>query len=76
MEPVAALAVLLGVLLVGSVSPGPSFVLVARMAVARSRRDGVAAALGMGVGAVVFTTLVLLGLDGGAGVRALALHGG
>lgn len=62
MEPVTALAGLLGVLLVGSVSPGPSFVLVARTAVARSRRDGVAAALGMGVGAVVFTTLVLLGL--------------
>ena len=62
MESVTALAGLLGVLLVGSVSPGPSFVLVARTAVARSRRDGVAAALGMGVGAVVFTTLVLLGL--------------
>ena len=62
MEPVAALAGFLGVLLVGSVSPGPSFVLVARTAAARSRRDGVAAAPGMGVGAVVFTMLVLLGL--------------
>lgn len=62
MEPVVALAGLLGVLLVGSVSPGPSFVLVARTAVARSRRDGVAAALGMGAGAVVFAALVLLGL--------------
>ena len=62
MEPVTALAGLLGVLLVGSISPGPSFALVARTAVARSRRDGVAAALGMGVGAVIFTTLVLLGL--------------
>ena len=62
MEPVTVLAGLLGVLLVGSISPGPSFVLVAQTAVARSRRDGVAAALGMGVGAVIFTTLVLLGL--------------
>lgn len=62
MEPLAALAGLLGVLLAGSVSPGPSFVLVARKAVARSRRDGVAAALGMGTGAVVFAALVLLGL--------------
>ena len=62
MEPVTALAGLLGALLVGSASPGPSFVLVARTAVARSRRDGVAAALGMGVDAVVFTMLVLLGL--------------
>lgn len=62
MEPVTALAGLLGVLLIGSISPGPSFVLVARTAVARSRRDGMAAALGMGIGAVVFTTLVLLGM--------------
>jgi len=62
MEPITALAGLLGVLLIGSISPGPSFVLVAQTAVARSRRDGIAAALGMGMGAVVFTTLVLLGL--------------
>jgi len=62
MEPVTALAGLLGVLLIGSISPGPSFVLVARTAVARSRRDGMAAALGMGMGAVIFTTLVLLGM--------------
>ncbi len=62
MEPVTALAGLLGVLLVGSISPGPSFVLVARTAVARSRRDGVSAALVMGVGAVIFTALVLLSL--------------
>ncbi len=62
MEPVTALAGLLGPGLIGSISPGPSFVLVARTAVARSRRDGIAAALGMGMGAVVFTTLVLLGL--------------
>ncbi len=47
MEPVTALAGLLGVLLIGSISPGPSFVLFARTAVARSRRDGMAAALGM-----------------------------
>lgn len=62
MEPITVLAGLLGVLLIGSISPGPSFVLVAQTAVARSRRDGIAAALGMGMGAVVFTTLVLLGL--------------
>jgi len=62
MEAITALAGLLGVLLIGSISPGPSFVLVARTAVGRSRRDGIAAALGMGMGAVVFTALVLLGL--------------
>jgi threonine/homoserine/homoserine lactone efflux protein len=54
---------ILGGLFVGVVSPGPSFVLVARVSVARSRRDGLAAALGMGVGGVVFGSLALLGLN-------------
>jgi len=45
------------------VSPGPSFVMVARIAIARSRAEGVAAAIGMGAGGVVFTILVLLGLQ-------------
>ncbi len=35
----------------------------ARTAVANSRADGLAAALGMGVGALFFATLVLLGLQ-------------
>ncbi len=61
-ESVAVLVGLLGVLLVSAASPGPSFVLVARTAVARSRRDGLAAAFGMGAGAAVFAALVLLGL--------------
>lgn len=49
-------------LVVGAVSPGPSFVLVARTAVAASRRDGIATALGMGTGAGVFALAALLGL--------------
>ncbi|WP_092004616.1 LysE family translocator [Polaromonas sp. OV174] len=49
-------------LLAGVVSPGPSFVQVARIAVARSRADGLAAAVGMGLGALVFATLALAGL--------------
>jgi threonine/homoserine/homoserine lactone efflux protein len=53
---------ILGALLVGVVSPGPSFVLVARTAVAVSRRDGLAAALGMGLGGALFGTLALFGL--------------
>ncbi|WAJ28292.1 LysE family translocator [Antarcticirhabdus aurantiaca] len=57
-----ALLGILGALLVGAVSPGPSFVLVSRIAVTASRRDGLAAALGMGVGGAVFATLALLGL--------------
>ena len=49
---------------VGTVSPGPSFVLVARTAVAKSRAHGVAAALGMGAGGVLFAGTALLGLQG------------
>ncbi|WP_448190033.1 LysE family translocator [Azospirillum sp. sgz301742] len=62
MEPSLALLSILGALTVGAVSPGPSFVLVARTSIALSRRDGLAAALGMGVGGVVFCALALLGL--------------
>jgi len=56
------LAAILGALLVGAISPGPSFVLVARISIARSRRDGLAAALGMGVGGVILGGLALVGL--------------
>jgi len=44
-------------------SPGPSFIMVARTALAISRMDGVAAALGMGVGGVLFAVAALLGLQ-------------
>jgi threonine/homoserine/homoserine lactone efflux protein len=59
--PVAAFAIL-GAILLGAISPGPSFVLVARTAVAISRRDALATALGMGVGGLVFAGAALLGL--------------
>jgi threonine/homoserine/homoserine lactone efflux protein len=49
-------------LAVGAVSPGPSFVLVARTAVAASREAGMATALGMGVGVAIFALAALLGL--------------
>jgi threonine/homoserine/homoserine lactone efflux protein len=57
-----ALTAILGALFLGVVSPGPSFVLVARTAIAASRRDGLAAAVGMGFGGVLFGSLALLGL--------------
>jgi threonine/homoserine/homoserine lactone efflux protein len=64
MQPTLVIvASILGALAVGVVSPGPSFVLVARTAIALSRRDGVASALGMGVGGVIFATLALIGLQ-------------
>ncbi len=47
----------------GAISPGPSFLLVARTAVATSRRDGLAAAAGMGAGATLLALLVLAGLQ-------------
>ena len=71
--PVAAAVAILGTILLGAISPGPSFVVVARTAAAASRRDGLATALGMGVGGLVFASAALLGLDGRAGKRALAL---
>ena len=64
MPELAALFGIVAALAVGTVSPGPSFVMVARTAVSASRAEGLAAALGMGVGGVVFAVLALLGLQG------------
>jgi len=61
-EPTIAVLGILGALLIGAMSPGPSFVLVARTSIGVSRRDGLAAALGMGVGGLVFGGLAFLGL--------------
>ncbi len=55
---------LLGVLIAHALavmSPGPSFVLVARRAAA-SRRDGMAAAVGMGTGAFLWATAAVFGV--------------
>ncbi len=49
-------------LLLGAVSPGPSFVFVSRTALATNRRGGLAAAAGMGAGGAVFAVLALAGL--------------
>lgn len=46
----------------GTVSPGPSFVFVARNAVALSRGHGFATALGMGSGVFIYSMAALLGL--------------
>ncbi|MET3442272.1 threonine/homoserine/homoserine lactone efflux protein [Variovorax paradoxus] len=52
-----------GAMIVGAMSPGPSFVMVARTAVSSSRGDGLAAALGMGAGGIVFAIAALVGLQ-------------
>lgn len=54
---------ILGAVAIGAVSPGPSFVFVARTSIALSRADGLAAALGMGIGGIIFAGLALLGLQ-------------
>ena len=44
---------ILGAVMIGAISPGPSFVLVSRTAMTSSRRDGLAAALGDGDGGAI-----------------------
>ncbi|SAK87631.1 LysE family translocator [Caballeronia ptereochthonis] len=57
----AVLAILFSLLL-GAMIPGPSFVIVARNAIGVSRTDGLATALGMGVGGIFFGGIALAGL--------------
>jgi len=63
MPDIAVLLAIAGALAIGAMSPGPSFVLVSRIAVTASRPNGLAAALGMGVGGVVYGGLGLFGLQ-------------
>lgn len=49
-------------LAVGAMSPGPSFIFVAKTAIASSRRDGLATALGMGVGCALLVLTAFSGL--------------
>jgi threonine/homoserine/homoserine lactone efflux protein len=63
MEGVTTVLGVAAALLLGAASPGPSFVVVARTSVAESRRSGLAAAAGMGTGAVALFALALLGLQ-------------
>lgn len=64
MQNLPALLGIIAALAVGTLSPGPSFVMVARTAASASRAEGLAAALGMGVGGAVFAVVALLGLQG------------
>lgn len=81
MDHFLPLFAILGALLVGAISPGPSFVFVVRTAVAGGRSEGLAAALGMGVGAMLYGALAVLGLrtlmqDGGLLFTVLKVAGG
>jgi threonine/homoserine/homoserine lactone efflux protein len=63
-QELTALAGILAALTVGIISPGPSFVMVARIAVSTSRSQALGAALGMGFGGLLFGVAALLGLQG------------
>lgn len=63
MQELATLASIVAALSIGVISPGPSFVMVARVAVASSRIRALATALGMGVGGTMFGAAALLGLQ-------------
>lgn len=58
-----ALSSIGAVQLLAVMSPGPSFLVTVRTAVARSRRDGLMVALGLGTGTFVWASATLLGLD-------------
>jgi threonine/homoserine/homoserine lactone efflux protein/AraC-like DNA-binding protein len=49
--------------LLAVMSPGPSFLITARTAVARSRADGIKVAVGLGAGSIVWSAAALLGLN-------------
>ncbi len=49
--------------LLAVISPGPSFLITAQTAVARSRLDGIKIAFGLGAGTFVWSTAALLGLN-------------
>ncbi|HTG97985.1 MAG TPA: LysE family transporter [Burkholderiales bacterium] len=62
MEMTGAVLAIAGAITLGAMSPGPSFLMVARVSIAASRADGLAAALGMGAGGVLFAVMALAGL--------------
>jgi threonine/homoserine/homoserine lactone efflux protein len=64
MHELTVLLTIIATLAIGVVSPGPSFLMVARVAVAASRSRGLATALGMGAGGAIFGAAALLGLHG------------
>lgn len=64
MHELSALLGIAAAIAVGAISPGPSFVMVARTAVASSRVAGMYAALGMGIGGLMFAIAALVGLQG------------
>jgi threonine/homoserine/homoserine lactone efflux protein len=63
MYEISALLGIAVALAIGAMSPGPSFVMVARTAASSNRSNGLSAAIGMGMGGLLFAILSLLGLQ-------------
>ena len=63
MHELLSLGAVVGALALGVISPGPSFVMVAKEAVSVSRANGLAAAFGMGLGGTFFALAALGGLQ-------------
>ena len=59
---------ILAVIVIGVISPGPSFLLVSRIGIYRSRREAIATAIGMGAAGAILAILAL------AGVEAVLIH--
>lgn len=62
MDQYSFLLAIAGVLLVGAMSPGPSFFVVAQNALSKSRAHGIATAFGTGLGVALFAVLASFGV--------------
>ncbi len=62
MEHLVTLAGIALALLLVAMSPGPAFIVVSQQALAHSRRAGVATALGVSVGSMIWVVLVMFGI--------------
>lgn len=62
MDAVYSLLAIMLAILLGAISPGPSFLLICHTSVSRTRRDGLMAAAGLATGSAILAALTLLGL--------------
>jgi len=63
METYLAIFAIVGALLIGAISPGPSFILIVQTSAANSRKNGLAMAVGLGLGSAVFGLCALFGVQ-------------
>ena len=57
-----SILIIVGIALLGAMTPGPDFVLITRLSLQRSRAAGIAGALGIGVGLCIHLSYMVLGL--------------